>query len=140
MAPRNIVLMLCVLFCHGYVQSQELSSYRWSNRLILVIADDPNSAKVKQQISLFANDSLALNERKLLILQVFPQHYLMGQDNSIRRQTSEVYFDYKQADQPFQVVLIGMDGSEKLRKNDLIMPSDLYAIIDSMPMRRSGRN
>lgn len=128
------------MFFSLFVQSQELSSYQWSNRLLLIVSDNPNSPEVKQQISLFADDSLALDERKLLILQVFPEHYLMGANNFVRRQSREIYFDYKSVDRPFQVILIGLDGSEKLRKNNLIMPAELYTIIDSMPMRRSGGN
>ena len=133
------ILLLFFLLSPLLVKSQELSSYRWSNRILLVMSNDPNNPEVRRQISLFANDSLDLVERKLMLLQVFPEHYLMGSNNFVRRQTGEIYFDYKTSERPFEVVLLGLDGSEKLRRFEIISPPDLYAIIDAMPMRRSER-
>lgn len=133
------IFVFVLLFFSLQMKSQELSSYRWSNRILLVLSNDPNNAEVRRQISLFANDSLGLAERKLMLLQVFPDHYLMGSNNFVRRQTGEIYFDYKTSERPFEVVLLGLDGSEKLRRFDVISPADLYAIIDVMPMRRSER-
>ena len=133
------VLLLMLLLSSLHLQSQELSSYRWSNRILLVLSNDPNNAEVRRQVSLFANDSLGLAERKLLLLQVFPDHYLMGSNNFVRRQSGEIYFDYKSSERPFEVVLLGLDGSEKLRRFETISPADLYSIIDVMPMRRSER-
>jgi hypothetical protein len=131
------ILIFLLLLSSLHLQSQELSSYRWNNRLLLVMSDNPNSPEVRRQISLFAHDSLALAERKLLLLQVFPNHYLMGSNNFVRRQSGEIFFDHKTSKRPFEMVLIGLDGSEKLRRYEIIQPADLYAIIDVMPMRRS---
>ena len=36
----------------------------------------------------------------------------------------------------FAVVLVGKDGGEKLRKNDLLTMRELFATIDAMPMRQ----
>ena len=139
MTRLTLILVLFFIFSPLLMNSQELSSYRWSNRLLLVMSNDPNNPEVRRQISMFANDSLDLAERKLMLLQVFPEHYLMGSNNFIRRQTGEIYFDYKTSERPFEVVLLGLDGSEKLRRFEIISPPDLYAIIDAMPMRRSER-
>ncbi|MGA9270774.1 MAG: DUF4174 domain-containing protein [Lutimonas sp.] len=129
-------LLLLLLFSCFYTQSQVLSSIQWKNRVLLLMSEDPNDPMVKQQISLFSQDSEQLKERKLVLLQVFPEFYLMGSDNGIRRPSDEVYFDYKSAKKSFELILIGLDGDEKLRRNEMIRPEDLYAIIDSMPMRR----
>ncbi len=37
----------------------------------------------------------------------------------------------------FEVVLIGRDGGEKLRANAPVPPAELFALIDTMPMRRA---
>jgi hypothetical protein len=91
---------------------------------------------VKQQVSLFSQDLEEMKERKLVLLQVFPDFYLMGGDSAIKRTSEEVYFDYKSAKKSFELILIGLDGDEKMRRLELIRPEDLYALIDSMPMRR----
>ena len=105
-----------------------------------MMSEDPNDPMVKQQVSLFTDDKEELEERKLVLLQVFPEFYIMGSDNAIRRPSAEVYFDYKSASKTFELVLIGLDGDEKMRRSDLMRPEDLYAIIDAMPMRRNERN
>ena len=133
-------LLLVFLFSRFYAQSQVLSSRQWKNRVLLVMSENPNDPLVKQQISLFSQDAEELKERKLLLLQVFPEFYLMGGDSAIRRTSTEVYFDYKSAKKSFELILIGLDGDEKLRRTELMRPEDLYALIDSMPMRRSEMN
>jgi hypothetical protein len=36
----------------------------------------------------------------------------------------------------FAFILIGKDGTVKLRSNQTVLSGDLFALIDSMPMRR----
>lgn len=129
-------LLLVFLFSSFYAQSQVLSSRQWKNRVLLIMSENPNDPLVKQQVSLFSKDAEEMKERKLLLMQVFPEFYLMGGDSAIRRTSGEVYFDYKSAKKSFELILIGLDGDEKMRRAELIRPEDLYAIIDAMPMRR----
>ena len=133
-------LLLVLLFSGFYAQSQVLSSIQWKNRVLLVMSENPNDPLVKQQASLFSQDAEEMKERKLILLQVFPEFYLMGGDSAIRRASAEVYFDYKSAKKSFELILIGLDGDEKMRRAELIRPEDLYAIIDAMPMRRNEMN
>ena len=133
-------LLLMLLFSSFFAQSQELSSRQWKNRVLLVMSEDPNDPMVKQQVSLFSQDAEEMKERKLILFQVFPEFYLMGGDSAIRRSSAEVYFDYKSVKKSFEMVLIGLDGDEKMRRTELIRPDDLYAIIDAMPMRRLEMN
>ena len=133
-------LLLVLLFSCFYAQSQVLSTNQWKNRVLLVMSENPNDPMVKQQISLFSQDSEEMKERKLLLLQVFPEFYLLGGDRALKRTSTEVYFDYKSGKKSFELILIGLDGDEKLRRTELMRPEDLYALIDSMPMRRSEMN
>lgn len=43
---------------------------------------------------------------------------------------------YRVDDKEFLIILIGKDGSEKLRSDTVVSPDKLYALIDAMPMRR----
>ena len=133
-------LLLALLFSSFYAQSQVLSSIQWKNRVLLVMSENPNDPLVKQQVSLFSQDAEEMKDRKLILLQVFPEFYLMGGESAIRRNSAEVYFDYKSAKKSFELILIGLDGDEKMRRAELIRPEDLYAIIDAMPMRRYEMN
>lgn len=133
-------LLLALLFSSFYAQSQVLSSIQWKNRVLLVMSENPNDPLVKQQVSLFSQEAEEMKDRKLILLQVFPEFYLMGGDSAIRRTSAEVYFDYKSAKKSFELILIGLDGDEKMRRAELMRPQDLYTIIDAMPMRRYEMN
>lgn len=133
----SIRFFLFALFISSFcAQSQVLSSIQWKNRVLLVMSEDPYDPMVKQQISLFTEDDEEMKERKLVLLQVFPEFYLMGGPSAIRRTSEEVYFDYKSSKKSFEMILVGLDGDEKMRWTKLMRPDDVYAIIDSMPMRR----
>jgi hypothetical protein len=41
------------------------------------------------------------------------------------------------ANEAFEIILIGLDGGIKLRKNDIVSREELFSIIDAMPMRRN---
>jgi hypothetical protein len=140
MNQKHLWLFFAILLTALSTQSQVVSSYRWKNRVLMVMSEDPGSALVKRQMTLFAGQSEELKERKLIVLQVFPTHYLMGSDNFVRRENNELYFEYKTKEIPFEVILIGLDGGLKFQRSTIITPSDLYTIIDAMPMRRAERN
>ena len=129
-----------ILLTSMFASSQVVSSYRWDSRVLMVMSENPGSALVKQQMTLFADQSEELKERKLVILQVFPTHYLLGSDNFVRREDNQLYFDFKTNETPFEIILIGLDGGLKFQRTSTILPADLYAIIDAMPMRRAERN
>lgn len=134
-SPTRFFLFALFISCFC-AQSQVLSSIQWKNRVLLIMSEDPNDPMVKQQVSLFSEDNEEMQERKLVLLQVFPNFYLMGGKSGIRRTSEEVYFDYKSSKKSFELILIGLDGDEKMRRTELMRPEDLYALIDSMPMRR----
>lgn len=140
MTPRYRWLLFLLFFSFFFASAQEVISYRWNNRVLMVLSKNPGSAEVNRQMALFADQEEELNERKLIILQVFPNYYLKGSDNFVRREDNQMYFDYKTAETPFEVILLGLDGGLKFQRNDVVLPAELYALIDAMPMRRSERN
>jgi hypothetical protein len=46
---------------------------------------------------------------------------------------------HRQGASSFAVVLVGKDGGEKRRSNDVVAVEELFAQIDAMPMRQSER-
>ena len=43
---------------------------------------------------------------------------------------------YRVDENTFTFILVGKDGSEKMRSDTVVTRDELYAIIDAMPMRR----
>ncbi len=115
-----------------------MSEYQWNNRLVIVIADDLQQSNYVDQLKEFQKEPAGLAERKLLVFYVRPKKYKKGIESDAKwQQSKKLYQQYKRADTPFEVILIGLDGGIKTRRTDLFKINDLFAVIDGMPMRRA---
>lgn len=102
------------------VTADSLRHYLWQARPILIFAaeDDPRLA---QQLALFQDASAALHDRDNVVV-VDP-----GGDTPL---------GLRFRPDGFTVILVGLDGGEKLRRQEVIDPRTLNALIDTMPMRQ----
>ena len=130
------LLLALTLFSAMFSSAQDLSKHKWENRLILIITDDENNSTFKAQLAELRKDLPGLEERKLIIYQVFPGEYKTGLNGDNKKKSSRLYNDYKKSGSGFEVVLLGLDGGIKLQQNELLKLEKLYATIDVMPMRR----
>ena len=119
------------------VHSQDLDAHRWKQRVLLVIADNVNDPKLDKQLEEWRSNNEGLNERKLVIYQIFPESYKQGLDEETEIIKPSIYQRYNTGAVPFQVVLLGLDGGVKYQKSELLKNNSLLALIDGMPMRRS---
>ena len=95
----------------------------WANhRMVLVFGNNP--MLVQQQLAALQKDSSGLAERDLIVKQVKPGESLY--------QTYHII-----PNEPFTVILIGKDGGEKFRSSSILSTSNLFAMIDAMPMRQA---
>lgn len=125
--PRTWAFFLLVatleLWMADLVEADELSlrPYLGENRILLVFgpADEPRRV---QQREILETDAAGLEERHLVVL-----HPTEGGRLAER-------FEVGPSD--FAVILIGKDGGEKLRRHQPVALAELFALIDSMPMRR----
>lgn len=117
--------------------SQDLSDYRWKNRLFVIVTDHIDSQTYLAQMKEFERNETGLTERKLLIFTATPLGYTLGTKQDSDWQASKnLYKQFKRKDNTFEVILIGLDGGIKRRKTGLLKLEELFAIIDGMPMRR----
>ena len=128
--------MALFLFSHKIVFSQDLSSYRWKNRLLLVFSQDEDSEKIHKQFTLLQQEMAGLQERKLVLYEIYPEKYKSLNHEEKWINSGSLYKEYKKSDTSFEVVLIGLDGSVKLRQNEILSIEKLFSTIDAMPMRR----
>ncbi len=117
---------------------QNLSEHRWTNRVILIIATDLESEIYASQTQEFNTNNQEFEERKLIIYTIFTNKYKLenSKDNAWIKD-SELYTTYNPTNSAFKVILIGLDGSIKIEQNKLLTSKELFATIDSMPMRRA---
>ena len=79
---------------------------------------------IKQQLQLLQQDSSGMAERDIKIVMVEPGESLY--------KTHAISTMHR-----FTVLLVGRDGHEKYRSNELTTTTHFFAMIDAMPMRRA---
>ena len=131
-------LKLCffvLLLSNGILNSQNLDAHTWENRVLLLLSETKEDKSFQEQLHLLLKEKEGLLDRKLLVYQTLPGTYSMDVKNGSWKTSKKLYQDFKKSNTPFEVILIGLDGSEKLRQDTVIMPKELFALIDAMPMR-----
>jgi len=136
MSIKLYVLISSLFAIPPLAVSQEISEHQWKNRVLLIFGENPDSHDFRKQISSLTTESKALEERKLMIYQILPNKYNAGIMNTGWIQSSELYGQFMEAKSSFQIILVGLDGTIKLRKSKPVTPTFLFAQIDAMPMRR----
>lgn len=119
------------------MNAQILKPYQWENRIVLILTNDENNEKYQKQLAVFQADKVGLKDRKLLIGKVLSNEYCLGLDNAIWIKSSELYRDFHTKNTDFEVILIGLDGTVKLRQTEVLSLKKLFSTIDVMPMRRA---
>ena len=94
-----------------------------NQRQLLIFGNDENPLLVQQQLALLKKEATGIKERDIKIT-VVPKNDLLHKNY------------YVQAGL-FTVILLGKDGTEKLRTDKILYPQKLFAIIDAMPMRQA---
>ncbi len=119
------------------LNAQDLSKHQWKDRLVLIIAEDDDNEKFQKQLAELQNDQTGLKDRKLVIYQILPKKYNTGFKKKTWENSTELYKKHKAEDSEFRVVLIGLDGGEKLVQTEVLSTKKLFNTIDSMPIRQS---
>ena len=121
-------------------QNFSLDAYRWENRLILIVSENPEGDEILEQLKLFQNQRDALLDRKLLILKIDPKGSMLYNPSLHPVQytnNKNLYEEFGLDSKPFQILLIGLDGGIKMKRTRITDPSVFFAEIDTMPMRRN---
>ena len=94
-----------------------------NQRQILIFGNDEHPSLVQQQIALFDKEVTGIKERDLKII-------IVSKDDLLNKK-------YQIKTGLFTVILLGKDGTEKFRTDEILLPQKLFAIIDAMPMRQA---
>ncbi len=118
------------------VNAQDLSKHQWKDRLVLIIAEE-KTEKFQQQLTELQKHQQGLKERKLVVYKILPEKYSTGFQEENWKSSTELYGKYKVKNRDFRVMLIGLDGGEKLEQTEVLSIEKLFNTIDSMPMRQA---
>ena len=135
---NRLFLIILITTMAMTLNGQNLKEHLWENRIVLIITSGSESETYTSQIEAFNINSQEFDARKLIIYKVLPNKYKVenSEDNSWVSD-SRLYTLYNSNDKDFKIILIGLDGNIKIEQSELLTTKDLFATIDSMPMRRS---
>ncbi|EJL53247.1 hypothetical protein PMI09_03562 [Rhizobium sp. CF122] len=119
----------------AYSAIASLEQFQWRNRVLVVFPDKGNARGARQENQLLANRD-ALQDRDMVILKIAggSVRVLFGAGKNL----DAAAIAGELGDPPtgeFAAFLVGKDGTVKLKVSEPISSGELFAIIDSMPVR-----
>jgi len=116
--------------------ASDLGDYLWQRRPLLLFAPTASDPRLVETLRRIEADQCGFDERDMVlgVVVVEDASTLDGQPVNVgdSRGLAE-QFGVGRAD--FAVVLIGKDGGEKLRVDDVPDLQTIYGVVDGMPMR-----
>ncbi|TMM56115.1 DUF4174 domain-containing protein [Maribacter algarum] len=129
-------LVLLFFMSSSKVLSQDLDSYQWKNRVILLKDTDLNSDWLQAQLKRLKSNAQQLLEREVVLFLVNNKGVYDGMLTKTELQADSIITKYGLSD--FEgLVLIGKDGTTKLKEEFIVHTSEIIELIDSMPMRKT---
>jgi len=95
-----------------------------AHRLVVIVAE-PNDPRASQENLALKQAHAELRSRDVVVQNITPE--------AARRDRGELGVGPQAT---FEVLLVGKDGGVKLRRDKLVIASEIIALIDTMPMRR----
>lgn len=138
---RRLALVLSVLGTSVALGSAtalaaELSDYRWERRPLLVFAPNENDSRLVETLSRIEASRCDFVSRDMVIgLMVTEGNSTLDGQAVDAGESRRLADQYAIGENAFSVLLIGKDGGEKLRVNEVPDLAAIYALIDGMPMR-----
>ena len=114
-----------------------MADYQWQNRVLLVFAPDAEHGALAEQSANLSGMEADLRARDLVVWQLVDQEPAVVNGAASPDLTSQLFYDhFSIEDGEFTVILLGKDGTEKLKQTQPVTASGLFALIDAMPMRQ----
>ena len=114
----------------------ELSDYLWQARPLLVFAPTDSDPRLAETMRRIEASSCDFADRDMVLGRIVTAGTsTLGGDVVGTGQAQRLLSRFGIGENGFAVVLIGKDGGEKLRVNDIPDLQTIYAVIDGMPMR-----
>ena len=139
----RLAVILTVLFTSSVLgsitsASAELGDYVWKSRPLLLFAPTDRDLRLVETLNRIEASRCDVLDHDMVIGVVVTDgnSTLDGQTIGVD-EAKRLMNQYAIGENAFTVLLIGKDGGEKLRVNEVPDLGAIFAVIDGMPMRRS---
>ncbi|WP_425390540.1 DUF4174 domain-containing protein [Ekhidna sp.] len=114
-----------------------IKEHQWEKRVLIFSATSPTNIGYKRQEQLMSKGKKGMKERDLIVYKLYDDHWIDHKDKILsKEQAVAIRKEYDIPEGQFMVLLIGKDGGVKMRKDDIMSTREIFALIDSMPMRK----
>jgi len=128
--------LLAIILTSTTTMAQNIDSFKWKNRILLLKDSHFNSVKLQEQLKALQSNLEKLHDRDILIFVLTDEAVFDTLKSKTKLQSRLIIEEFGLKD--FQgLILIGKDGGLKLKESFVVSPSTIYNLIDSMPMRRA---
>jgi hypothetical protein len=121
-------------------ETVDLTAYQWKNRLLIVFSPAENDLVYQSFDEQLQRRAQEIGDRDLLIFHVFESGE--GRVTHLPLNKGQVLFlrrEFSILSGQRVVILIGKDGEVKLRRALPVDLSEIFSVIDAMPMRQRER-
>ena len=120
----------------GDMDAADLSKYLWRHRLLLIFSPSAQTPAFQQLASQLKQQRGGVADRDLIVFSLISNgQSRVGGDVLSRQEVENLRQRFQVTPDEFRVVLLGKDGTVKLSETEIKL-SDVFALIDSMPMRQ----
>ncbi|MEP1207036.1 MAG: DUF4174 domain-containing protein [Rhizobiaceae bacterium] len=140
---RKFCVIISVLFLAvwstGAMAADPLKNLQWEKRPLLLFAKSRSFAPLDKQIDLLRSYRPDLEDRDMVVLSTTGRQETSAAIGyvSINRGTArELKKRFAPAPKGMTIILVGKDGQEKSRWQQIVEPQVIFDLIDSMPMRQ----
>ena len=137
MSLLSLTIALSLAATPAIAAAGDLSPLQWEKRIVVIFgsAADPLVAEQRRRLD---GETASLEERDLVVVHVDAHAVttIFGEPGPLDAAALRQRLDQAE-DIGFSVVLVGKDGTVKLREAAPVDTAALFALIDSMPMRQS---
>ena len=131
---KSLLIVFILMVCSTTI-AQDLDTYQWKNRVVLLKEASLDSDWLKAQVKRLQSDIGELNERQLLVFIISNDVVYDIEHNETNLSAQIIINEYELAN--FQgLALIGKDGGVKLKEAFIVNPKTIFELIDSMPIRQ----
>lgn len=128
------MIVTTALLLGGPALADPMERFLGSDRPILIFAPDRGDARMVAQLGRFSMHRKEFRDRDVTLIQI--GGVFMRVDGTGAPHGPALRERYGVPDDSFTVILVGKDGGEKMRTNEVTDPQVFYALIDTMPLRQ----
>lgn len=128
---------------HAYVAQTpfSLGEYEWKNRVLVVSATNENDRNMKEQLDELALSPNEFADRDMALVTLLDDSVSRAEDRVLTNgETASARDALGIRPGSFALRLIGKDGSVKFSADSMTPMNRIYALIDTMPMRKAEKD